>query len=409
MTQTPASAAGVPVRPGRWLVLASFALLVACTQVLWLSVAPITSQAAQALGVSDGAIGDLAVINPIMYVLLAIPTGRWMDRRFTAALAAGAACTAVGAVLRATGSSSYTWVLVGQVVMSVGQPLVLNASTKIAARYFPPPQRTVAISVASAAQFVGILAAALSREPLLAAGGLRLVLTADAAVTVVAALAVLATTRVPASFATESSTPTSLGWLRHDRLLWKLAGLLFVGVGIFNAVATWLDPILGDLGHPGAGGVLIAVMTVTGIAGAALLPAAAARQDRRRALMIATTAASVLVFLAVAVVPEIRFVSFALAVEGFLLLACLPVALDWSELESGPTRASTATGFLLLAGNLGGAVLVLVVQAFIATPRLALAALAALAVPGVVIATRLPDHARSHLDDDRPLEPEPAA
>lgn len=409
MTQIPACAADVPVRPGRWLVLASFALLVACTQVLWLSVAPITTQAAQTLGVSDGAIGDLAVINPIMYVLLAIPAGRWMDRRFAAALAAGAAFTAVGAVLRAAGSSSYPVVLVGQVVMSVGQPLVLNASTKVAARYFPPTQRTAAISVASAAQFVGILVAAVSREPLLAAGGLRLVLAADAAVTVIAALAVLAATRVPASFATESATPTSLRWLSHDRLLWKLAGLLFVGVGIFNAVATWLDPILADLGHPGTGGPLIAVMTVTGIVGAALLPAAAARRDRRRALMIATTVTSVLVFLAVATVPEIRFVSFALAVEGFLLLACLPVALDWSELESGPTRASTATGFLLLAGNLGGAVLVLVVQAFIATPRLALAAIAALAVPGVLIAARLPDHAGSHLDDDRPLEPECAA
>jgi predicted MFS family arabinose efflux permease len=409
MTQTPVPAAGVPVRPGRWLVLACFALLVACTQVLWLSVAPITTQAAQALGVSEGAIGDLAVINPIMYVLLAIPTGRWMDRRFASALAAGAAFTAAGAVLRAAGSSSYPWILVGQVVMSVGQPLVLNASTKVAARYFPPTERTAAISVASAAQFVGILAAAISREPLLGAGGLRLVLAADAAVTVVAALAVLVTTRVPPSFATESATPTSLGWLRHDRLLWKLAGLLFVGVGIFNAVATWLDPILGDLGHPGTGGLLIAVMTVTGIAGAAVLPSAAARRDRRRALLVTTTVSSVLVFLAVAVVPGIGFVGFALAVEGFLLLACLPVALDWSELESGPTRASTATGFLLLAGNLGGAVLVLVVQAFIATPRLALATIAALAVPGVMIATRLPGHARSHLDDDRPPEPEPAA
>ena len=143
-------------------------------------------------------------------------------------------------------------------------------------------------------------------------------------------------------------------------------------------------------------------MTVTGIVGAAVLPTAAARHDRRRALMVTTTVASVLTFLAVAVVPDLRFASFALAIEGFFLLACLPVALDWSELEAGPTRASTATGFLLLAGNLGGAMLVLVVQAFIAHPHLALVAIAALAVPGVLVASRLPDHARSHLDDEVP-------
>ena len=33
----------------------------------------------------------------------------------------------------------------------------------------------------------------------------------------------------------------SLRWLRHDRLLLKLAAMLFVGVGLFNALATWLD------------------------------------------------------------------------------------------------------------------------------------------------------------------------
>jgi len=107
------------------------------------------------------------------------------------------------------------------------------------------------------------------------------------------------------------------------------------------------------------------------------------------------------VFLAMTLVHGLVFAGAALAVEGFVLLAGLPVALDWSELESGPARAGTATGFLLLAGNLGGVVLVLFVQALIGNPYLALAGIAALGVPGVLIAARLPRHARSHLDDDR--------
>jgi hypothetical protein len=88
---------------------------------------------------------------------------------------------------------------------------------------------------------------------------------------------------------------------------------------------------------------------------------------------------------------------------GFVLLAGLPVALDWSELESGPSRAGAATGFLLLAGNLGGVVLVLVVQVLIGNPYLALVAMSVIAVPGIALAARLPDHARSHMDDDSPL------
>jgi predicted MFS family arabinose efflux permease len=352
-----------------------------------------------------------------MYVLLAIPTGRWMDRRFGPALATGAFLTAAGALLRLVDPSSYTWVLAGQLVLSAGQPLVLNASTKVAARWFPPAERTTAISVASAAQFVGILAAALSGQLLVGDGDLRRVLDTHAALAVVAAGALALTLRTPATYAADASAAaggaggaggadtdrgSSLGWLRRDPLMWRLGGLLFIGVGVFNAVATWLDTILADLGHPGVAGTLIAVMTVAGIAGAAVLPGVAARRNRRRELLLATTLCTVLTFLTIALVHDVLVVGVVLAVEGFVLLAGLPVALDWSELEAGPGRAGTATGFLLLAGNLGGVVLVLLVQGLIGNPYLALATMSAMAVPGVLVAARLPDHARSHLDDDRP-------
>ena len=384
----------------RWLVLAAFGSLVCATQVLWLTFAPITPQAHDVLGVSEGAIGDLAAVNPLMYVLLAIPAGRWLDRRFGATLVAGALMTAGGALLRLVDPSSYATVLVGQLVMSVGQPFVLNASTKIAARYFPPSQRTAAISVTSAAQFAGILVAALTGGTLIDAGGLELVLGVHAALAVATAVAVVLALRVPAGFVTEAPRSGSLGWLRHDPLMWLLAGLLFVGVGVFNAAATWLDAILTDLDHPGVAGALIAIMTVAGIAGAVVLPGLAARYDRHREVLLATTVTTVVAFAAIALVHDVVFVGVVLAVEGFMLLAGLPVALDWSELESGPDRAGLSTGFLLLAGNLGGVVFVLVVQATIGNPYLALAAMSALALPGVILAARLPGHARSHLEDE---------
>ena len=138
------------VRTARWALLLAFAALVASTQVLWLSLAPVTTRASDARGVSEGAIGDLAVVNPVLYVLLAIPAGRWLDRRFGLALSTGAALTAVGALLRAVNPESYEWVLAGQVVLSVGQPLVLTATTKVAARWFPATERTRAISAGTA-------------------------------------------------------------------------------------------------------------------------------------------------------------------------------------------------------------------------------------------------------------------
>ena len=76
-----------PVRANRWVILAGYALLTACTQLLWLAYAPITTQTHRIMGVSSGAVGDLAVIFPLMYVILALPAGRWLDARFGRALA----------------------------------------------------------------------------------------------------------------------------------------------------------------------------------------------------------------------------------------------------------------------------------------------------------------------------------
>lgn len=382
-----------PVRASRWTVLVSFCLLVACTQLLWLTFAAVTDQTSAALHVSVGAVGDLAVVNPLLFVLFAIPAGRWLDRHFGAALSAGAVLTAAGALLRVVDTRSFGWLLAGQLIVSAGQPLVLNAITKVAARYFPAGERTAAISAASAAQFVGILAAALTSGPLMSAGGLTLLLTVHAAVTALVAVVVVAALRLPAAFPAQAPAHESLSWLRRDRLMWKLAGLLFIGVGIFNAIATWLDSILTKFGHGGLSGPLIALTTVAGIAGAAVLPGFVTAHNRRRGMLLAATVTTAVVFALLALAHAPAVFGVALAVEGFVLLACLPVALEWSEIHVGPARAGTATGALLLAGNLGGVVLVLVVQAVVASPYAALLVMSAAALPGIAIAFRLPDAA----------------
>src|SRR5262249_37506715 len=93
-------------RMNRWVILAGYALLTACTQLLWFAYAAITAQAHQGMGVSEGAVGDLAIIFPLMYVILALPAGRWLDTRFGQALGLGAVLTAAGGLLRLAGPSS---------------------------------------------------------------------------------------------------------------------------------------------------------------------------------------------------------------------------------------------------------------------------------------------------------------
>ncbi|HEY3194887.1 MAG TPA: MFS transporter [Candidatus Dormibacteraeota bacterium] len=381
------------VSASRWFVLAGYAMLAACTQLLWLSFAAIDTQTASVMHVDVGTVGDLAVIFPGVYILLALPTGRWLDSRFEQALRAGAVLTGAGALVRLIAPSSFVWQLAGQLVVAAGQPLVLNSITKVAARYFPPNERAAAISIGTAALFVGILAAVLSGGPLFATGGLPLLLALQAVPAVIAAGLVVVLLRTPPAFRDDPAVGVSIRWLAGDRFMWTLAALVFIGMGTYNAVATYLQPILAPFGEGGAAGSLVAVMTFAGILGAAVLAPFAASRDGRRLMLIGALATTAVSFAAMALVHEVIWVGVWLFVEGFVLLASLPVVLDWSEIHAGPERQGAAVGFLMMAGNLGGLVLVLLTQAVIANAYLALGLLAAVGLAGIPVALRLPARA----------------
>jgi predicted MFS family arabinose efflux permease len=382
------------LRMNRWGVLCGYGLLAASSQWLWLSYAFIATQAHRSMGVSVATVGDLAAIFPLMYVVLALPSGRWLDARFERALGVGAVLTGGGGLVRLLGPASFGLALTGQFVIAVGQPLVLNSITKVAARYFPEHERTTAISIGSVSLYVGILAAAVSSRPLYDAGGLRLGLITQAVVGTVAMVWVVLALRVPPSFRGDPAVAVSLRWLARDRFMWVLAGLLFVGMGVFNAVATWLDTIMSHFGHAAASGYEFAILTIAGIIGAAVLPERAAMRDSRRRMLQVTLIVSAVAFGAIAAVHSVVFIGVVLAIQGFVLLAALPVVLDWSELHTGPERAGAAVGFLLLAGNLGGLVLLLLVQVVIGSPVAALGVLSLAALAGLALSTRLPARAK---------------
>ena len=374
----------------RWAVLAGYALLAACTQLLWLSFAAVDTRSAAVMRVDLGTVGDLAAIFPFIYVVLALPTGRWLDMRFGQALGAGALLTGGGALIRLVSPTSFGWQLAGQLVIAAGQPLVLNSITKVAARYFPPAERATAISIGTASLFVGILAAVLAAGPLFDAGGLPLLLGVQAVPAVLAAVLVLIALRTPPNFPDDPSVSVSLRWLAGDRFMWVLAALVFIGMGTYNAVATWLQPILAHFGEGSAAGNLIAVMTFAGIVGAALLTTPVAARNRRRELLLAALGVSAISFIAIAINHNLIWLGAWLFIQGFFLLASLPVVLDWSDVHAGVERQGAAVGFLLMAGNLGGLLLVLVIQALLGNPYLALGALVVVALTGVPVALRLP-------------------
>jgi hypothetical protein len=111
-------------------------------------------------------------------------------------------------------------------------------------------------------------------------------------------------------------------------------------------------------------------------------------------MLVAALLVSVVAFAAVAAIHNVIWMGVWLFADGFVLLASLPVVLDWSEIHAGPERQGSAVGFLLLAGNLGGLVLVLADQVVIGNAYLALGLLSLAALVAVPLAIRLPAKTR---------------
>jgi predicted MFS family arabinose efflux permease len=273
MTSSETDAVVLP-RMSRWSALVAFAAVGATTQLLWLTFAPITSDAAKHYGVSETAIGWLANVFPLAYVVLAIPAGLFLDRWFRPALGLGAALMAAGALARLSGDT-YAAVLAGQSLVAAAQPLVLNAITGFAHRYLVSADRAKGIAAASAATFAGMIAA----FALATAVSLRTALTIDAAVAVGTALWLGWALRTPPAAAVPRAAPVSLRSTWTDPLVRRLCLLVFVPFGTFTALTTWAEALLKPAGvSSDQAGVLLLVNIVCGVAGCAVLPVWAARQ-----------------------------------------------------------------------------------------------------------------------------------
>ena len=365
----------------RWSMIAVFALLGAVTQVLWVTYAPVTDAASEHYGVSNGAIGWLANVFPLLYVLLAIPAGIVLDRWFRGGLAAGALLTAAGALIRLAGDG-YAAALIGQLVVAIAQPLVLNAITGVAGRYLAARDRPTGIAVGSASTFAGLIVGFGLGAAFASADGIGTLLAIQAGLAVVAAVAVLVALRTPAEHRAERA-PAGLGALRiawGDPFIRGLCGLVFVPFGVFVALSTFAQPLLEPSGVPEAtAGLILIANVVAGVVGCAVVPIWANRRHRETRVLTVALLVTAVACAALALLPGVVVGFVALALIGFALLPALPIVLELTERRSGSSEG-TAAGLLWLAGNLGGLVVAAVVGILVDDPLPAFLLLAVLSL-----------------------------
>jgi predicted MFS family arabinose efflux permease len=375
---------------GGWRVIVAYSLVCAATQVLWLTYAAITTETARRYGVSVGAVGWLAEIFPLLYVVLAIPAGILLDRWFRPALAAGGALVALGGLVR-LGGETFAWAMAGQVLVAVAQPVVLSGVSKLAGEYLPAEQRATGIAVGSAGSFVGMLLALVLGPTVGAHGQLERLLVLEAVLAVIPAIGLAIVLRAPGReseehAAIEGSAARALWALPTMR---TLCGLVFVGFGIFVAIATWLQTLLAPAGvSEKTAGALLVGMVLAGTVACAVLPPLVAGRHAERGFMRGAVLVGCGGCVVLGVAPWLGVQALAIVAIGIVLLPALPIILTAAEQLAG-AAAGTAGAIVWMAGNLGGLVVALLVQILVHHPLAAFLAMGAVALLGLPLAARL--------------------
>jgi MFS family permease len=357
----------------RWIMLLVFMFAVVVNQLLWITFAPITSDAARFYGVSDLSIGLLSLVFMLVYIVVSVPASWAIDTYgIRVAVGIGAALTGGFGLLRGLLAANYTWVLVAQVGIAVGQPFILNAISTVAARWFPMEERATAAGLGSLAMYLGILLGMALTPFLTSPLGIAGMLLAYGAVSVLAALVffVLARERPPTPPCPPGQEARSLVWdglkqILRQRDFLLLMVIFFVGLGAFNAVTTWIEAIVRPRGFSVTeAGIAGGLMIVGGIIGALVMPSLSDRYRKRTPFLILAVLGATLGLAGFTFATSYWLLLASGLVFGFFLLSAGPLGFQYGAEITYPAPEGTSNGLLLWMGQISGILFILGMDSF---------------------------------------------
>jgi len=361
------------VYPYRWVVLLAFMSIIAVNQLLWITFAPITSNAVEYYKVSELSIGLLSLIFMIVYILVSFPASWVIDTYgVRVGVGIGAALTGIFGLVRGLVASDYKLVLVAQIVIAIGQPFILNAVTTVTARWFPVEERATATGLGSLAIYLGILVG-LALTPYLALrSSIPGVLLGYGIVSIIAMLIffLFVRERPPSPLDSTDQEGRSLSLAGLSKMIRQrdfvlLLTIFFVGLGAFNAITTWIEEVLNPRGFSitqagNAGGAMI----FGGILGALVIPLLSDRNRRRVPFLILAVLGAIVGLIGVTFAGTYSLLLISSFIFGFFLLSAGPIGFQYGAEITYPAPEGTSNGLLLLMGQISGIIFILGMDAF---------------------------------------------
>jgi len=346
----------------RWVVLGVFMLINITIQMLWITYAPITSLAAAYYGVSDLKIGMLSMTFMIAYIPLSIPVSWVIDTYgFRKAVSVGALLMGVFGILRGLAGNNYGLVLGSTIGIAAAQPFLLNAWTTVPAKWFSIDERATAVGMVTLSSLLGT-GLGMILPPILVEGGmpiaqLQLIFGVIAAFTSVLFILISRETPpTPPCKPGQEERALMLDGLKHALMVkpfWFYLFVMFVGLGIYNGVTTWVEKIIQPRGFtPTDAGTLGALMLVGGVLGAVIIPPFSDKQHKRQPYMLLGILLAIPGMLGL-IYARSNWLLFASAFEmGFFLVSVNPIGMQYAAEVTYPTPEGTSNGLIQLFGQL---------------------------------------------------------
>lgn len=349
--------------PYRWVMLAVFMLITTVNQLLWISFAAITSASVDYYGVSNLDIGMLSMCFMIVFIIVSVPASWIIDKYgIKIGVGIGALLTGVFGMGRALVGDNYSWVLIMQIGIAVGQPFLLNSITKISARWFVLEERATATGLATLSMYIGPLAGMLLTPYLLNAQGFSGMMNTLGLVSVIAALVFLffSKEKPPTPPCHDYQEERSLVYdglkdsLQNKNFLVLLL-IFFIGLGVFNSVATWIEDIVRPRGfNSDDAGLTGGLMIIGGIFGALIMPYLSDKLGKRKIFIIIALIGATLGMAGLTFANNFTNLLVSAFVLGYFLLSAGPIGFQYGAEITYPASEGTSNGLMILAGQISG-------------------------------------------------------
>jgi MFS family permease len=131
--------------------------------------------------------------------------------------------------------------------------------------------------------------------------------------------------------------------------------IFFVGLGVFNAVTTWIENIVYPRGFTSEqAGITGGLMIIGGLLGAVVMPFLSDRYKRRIPFIIIALAGATISLAGIAFATGYWLLLASGAAFGFFLLSSGPIGFQYGAEVTYPVSEGTSNGFLLLMGQISG-------------------------------------------------------